>query len=203
MDPGTPVATASAGYPLQLALEAPNKIARWRPFLHWIMAIPHFFIWYVLQLLANVITFLAFFAILFTKRYPEGMFKLVVMAMRYGWRVMSFYMYLREDYPRFEFPSELEDPRTDPARLSVEYPAELSRWLPFVKWLLAFPHYVALIFVFIGALVVWFLSFFAVLFTGKYPEGMRNYMVGAMRWGQRVGMYTSLMTDRYPPFSMQ
>lgn len=192
-----------SSYPLRVELDAPNEIARWRPFVHFLMAIPHFIVLYALQALAGAITFIAFFAILFTKKYPEGMFKLVAMTYRYGWRVGSFMVYLREPYPPFEFDTELEDPGTDPARFSIEYPQELSRWLPLVKWLLAFPHYVALLFVFLGAMVVWFLSFWAVLFTGKYPEGMRNYMVGVMRWATRVNAYVNLLTDDYPPFSLK
>lgn len=190
-------------YPLRLDLEAPDRIARWRPLVHWLLAFPHYVISYALSVLMNAITFVAFFAILFTKRYPAGLFKFAVMSMRYQWRVSSYAMYLREPYPPFEFDTDLEDPGTDPAHLSVEYPQELKRWLPFVKWLLAFPHYLALLVLAIGAFFVWILSFFAVLFTGRYPEGLRRYMVGVMRWGQRVAAYVGLLTDRYPPFSME
>lgn len=193
----------SPAYPVRVDLEAPNQIARWRPFAHFFMAIPHFFVLYALEILAGAVTFVAFFAILFTKKYPEGLFKVAVMAYRYGYRVGTFMVYMREAYPPFEFPTELEDPGTDPARLSIEYPQELSRWLPLVKWFLAIPHYVALMFVFLGAAVVWFLSFWAVLFTGRYPEGMRDYMVGVMRWFNRVNAYVNLMTDEYPPFSLR
>jgi hypothetical protein len=205
MDPAAPAVQSAAipAYPVRLDLDAPNKIARWRPFVHFIMAIPHLFISRALSALGGVVTFIAFFAILFTKTYPEGLFKVSVMAQRYSWRVTSFVFYLREAYPPFEFSSELEDPGTDPARLSIDYPGEMSRWLPFVKFFLAIPHFFVLLFLFIGGAVVWFLSFFAVLFTGRYPEGMRNYMVGVSRWGQRVSAYVGLMTDDYPPFSLQ
>lgn len=90
-----------------------------------------------------------------------------------------------------------------PVRLDVEYPDSLSRLLIFVKWLLAVPHYFALVFLAIGAYVVWVLSFFAVLITGRYPEGMFNYMVGVFRWAARVQAYVLLMTDVYPPFSLE
>ena len=194
---------SAASYPLHLDLDAPDKIARWRPFVHFLMAIPQFIILYALQALAGAITFIAFFIILFTKKYPEGMFRIVAMYMRYNWRVVSFMLYLREPYPPFEFSTELQDPGTDPAKLSVEYPTELSRWLPLVKWFLLIPHAFALMFLMVGGFVVWFLSFFAVLFTGKYPVGMRNYMVGVSRWMSRVTAYAYLMTDQYPPFSLQ
>ena len=89
-----------------------------------------------------------------------------------------------------------------PARLEVDYPEELNRWLPLVKWLLAIPHYFALFFVGIGAFVVVIVSFFAVLFTGRWPRGMFDYLVGTFRWGYRVAAYVHLMTDAYPPFSL-
>lgn len=90
-----------------------------------------------------------------------------------------------------------------PAGLEVTYPAELSRWLPLVKWLLAFPHYIVLAFVAIGAFFVSIYAFFAVLFTGRYPRGAFDYMVGTLRWVYRVAAYVHLMTDAYPPFTLQ
>ena len=79
---------------------------------------------------------------------------------------------------------------------------EYSRFMPLVKWLLAFPHYVALVFVGIAALFAILASFFAVLFTGRYPRGLHDFVVGTYRWGWRVGAYVLLMTDRYPPFAL-
>ena len=204
MDPATPVQPlATSAHPVRVELVAPNTIARWRPFLHFFMAIPHFIINQALSALSGVITFIAFFAILFTKRYPEGLFNVAVMAQRYSWRVVSFALFMREAYPPFEFSSEPEDPETDPARYSILYPGEMSRWLPFVKFFLAIPHFFVLLVLFVGGFAVMFLSFFAVLFTGKYPEGLRNYMVGVTRWSARVSAYVGLMTDDYPPFSLQ
>jgi hypothetical protein len=89
-----------------------------------------------------------------------------------------------------------------PARFEVSYPAELNRFLPLVKWLLAFPHYVALFFVALGAFFVLIFGFFAVLFTGRWPRGAFDYLVGTMRWAYRVAVYLHLMTDAYPPFSL-
>ncbi|HEX2293894.1 MAG TPA: DUF4389 domain-containing protein [Actinomycetota bacterium] len=199
--PAAPLATVD--YPVKVELEAPNEIARWRPIAHFFMAIPHFIVSQALQALLGAVTLIAFFAILFTKKYPEGLFRVAVMAERYNWRTTSFALYLREAYPPFDFQMELEDPRLDPARFSVEYPAELNRWLPLVKWFLAIPHFFVLLGLFVGGAAVVVLSFFAVLFTGKYPEGMRNYMVGTTRWYMRVTSYVCLLTDRYPPFSLR
>jgi hypothetical protein len=88
------------------------------------------------------------------------------------------------------------------ATIEISYPAELNRWLPLIKWLLAFPHYVALFFVAIGAFFVLIFGFFAVLFTGRWPRGAFDYLVGTMRWAYRLAVYLHLMTDAYPPFSL-
>ena len=89
-----------------------------------------------------------------------------------------------------------------PLRLDVDPPEQLSRLLIFVKWLLAIPHYFALFFLGIGAYVVGILSFFAVLITGEYPEGIRDFVVGVTRWSLRVQAYVGLLTDEYPPFQL-
>ncbi len=204
MDPETSAVTASATgtYPVRVEFDGPYEIARWRVFVHGIMAIPHLIIMEALQFLQGVCTLIAFFAILFTKKYPPGLFNVSVMCMRYQWRAYSFILFIRESYPPFEFPTELEDPGTDPAKVSVDYPEELNRWLPLVKWILAIPHLIVLCLLIVGGLFVWVLSFFAILFTGKYPAGLRNYMVGVARWSMRFGGYLYLMRDEYPPFSL-
>lgn len=89
-----------------------------------------------------------------------------------------------------------------PVQLDVEYPEHLSRLLIFVKGLLAIPHFVVLTVLGIGALIAVVISWFAVLATGRYPESLFNYVVGVMRWGARVGAYTYLLTDTYPPFTL-
>lgn len=203
MDPETPAAAAATStYPVRVSFDAPLEIARWRVFVHGILAIPHFIIMEALQFLQGACTVIAFFAILFTKKYPEGLFKVVVMCTRYQWRAYSYILWMRESYPPFEFPTELEDPGTDPAKVSIDYPQELNRWLPLVKWLLIIPHAVVLVFLIVGGVFVWLISFFAILFTGKYPAGMRDYMIGVARWSMRVGAYLYLMRDEYPPFSL-
>ena len=89
-----------------------------------------------------------------------------------------------------------------PARLDIEYQEPLNRWLPLVKWLLVIPHFIVLFFVGIGAFFVLIYGFFAVLFTGRWPRGAFEYLVGTVRWAYRVLAYYHLMTDAYPPFSL-
>jgi uncharacterized protein DUF4389 len=108
-----------------------------------------------------------------------------------------------ESYPPFSFTMTPQDDGIDPAWLSVDYPRELNRWAPLYKWLLAIPHYIVLILLWIGASAVIIISFFAVLFTGKWPEGLRRYVVGVARWGLRVSAYVAFLRDEYPPFSLE
>ena len=143
----------------------------------WLLVIPHFIVLYVLLLVLGVLQLVAFFTILFTAKIPKGLFDLMAMVLRYNWRVSSYALFMRGKYPPFEFvPTEL-DPGTDPALMSMEYPTKLSRLLIFVKWLLLIPHLIV-----IRArhrrLVVILIGFFVVLITGKWPQGLRNYIVG-------------------------
>jgi hypothetical protein len=91
----------------------------------------------------------------------------------------------------------------NPVRVEGRLDPELSRWLWLVKWLLAIPHFIVLYFLGIAAAVVVFIGFFAVLFTGKWPDGLRTFLLGYYRWSYRVWGYTTLLVDRYPPFSLE
>jgi hypothetical protein len=157
----------------------------------------------VLGTVSQALVLISFFAILFTKRIPEGIYRFQAMQFRYQWRVTSYFLWMREAYPPFNFDMELDDPGDDPAVFTLAPQGELNRWLPLVKWLLLIPHFFVLIFLVIGQLFVGIAAFFAVLFTGRWPEGMRRYSVGVTRWGFRVMAYLSLLHDEYPPFSLE
>lgn len=192
----------TGSHPVQLELNAPLKVARWRLIGNPIMAIP-LLIWLILLGVALVVvTVIALFAILFTGAYPRGMFNFSAGVMRYQWRVVSFYTFMREPYPGFSVPSGEIDPGGDPATFSITYPQKLSRGLPFVKGYLLYPSTVVLTFLFFAMYVVLVIAWFAVLFTGSWPEGMRKYVVDVMRWSIRASAYSLLLTDAYPPFSL-
>jgi hypothetical protein len=158
---------------------------------------------YVLGSVAGVVSFIAWFAILFTGKMPQGLFNFLAMEQRYQWRVYAFAAGMVEPYPPFEFEMTPGDPGTSPATYAVEEPAQLSRVLIFVKWLLAIPHFFVLMFLGIGAFVAWLFGALAVLFTGAWPAGIRDFLVGVNRWTARVTAYVYLMRDEYPPFSLQ
>jgi len=194
---------ANGSYPARLGIEAPLEVKNWRPLVHWLLAIPHYLILYALSILRRVLLLIAFFTVLFTKKIPQQMFDLIVMTRRYGWRVGTYAVWMRESYPPFSFGSTALDDGMDPAWLSTDYPQELNRWGPLFKWLLAIPHYIVLLFLRIAVFFVVLVSFFAVLFTGKWPKGMRSFVVGVSRWSLRVVTYAAFLTDEYPPFSLE
>jgi len=189
--------------PITMDLVAPLEVANWRVIGNPIMAIPHFLYLFVLGIVVNVITFLAWFAILFTGKYPESMFDFTAGVMRYQWRVSTFYFFMREPYPAFGTQGTLADPGGDPATFSITYPQNLSRGLIFIKWLLAIPAFLVLFVYILGVYVAMIVAFFTVLFTGKWPETWRAYTIRVMRYAFKVNAYYSLMTDVYPGFAVE
>ncbi len=188
----------SAAYRLRYDVEYPAELSRWLILVKWFLAFPHYLIVYALGIVASVIGFIAFFAILFTKRYPRGLFDFVVGVNRWNANLGAYTGLLRDEYPPFSW-----DEGEYPVTYEVDYPEELSRWLPLVKWLLAIPHYVVLFALLIVAMVVGFIAFFAILFTKQFPRGMFDFVVGVNRWSNRVNAYTGLLRDEYPPFSLK
>ncbi len=191
-------ATVPSSYPVKFDVAYPESLSRWLIFVKWLLAIPHLVILYALGIAANVVTLIAFFVILFTKRYPQELFEFVVNVNRWNANVLAYTFLMRDEYPPFSW-----DPGLYPATYDVEYPEELSRWLIFVKWILAIPHIVVLAFLYLAALLVAIVAWFAILFTTRYPEGLFRFVVGVLRWQVRVNAYINLQRDEYPPFSME
>ena len=188
---------AAPGYPLRYDVDYPEELSRWLIFVKWLLAIPHTIILWALGVASGVIGFIAFFAILFTKRYPRGLFEFVVNVNRWSANVLAYTGLFRDEYPPFSW-----EPGQYAVTYEVDYPEELNRWLPLIKWLLAIPHFIVLLFLFIAAAVVGFIAWFAILFTKRYPRGLFDFVVGVNRWNLRVNAYTSLLRDEYPPFSL-
>jgi hypothetical protein len=136
--------------------------------------------------------------ILFRQRYPRWWFDFVLELARFGARVGAYFVLLTDQYP-----STVEE---QSVHLEIDYPdveRDLNRWLPLVKWLLAIPHYLVLLALSVGAFFAVVFAWFAILFTGRYPRGLFDYVVGVGRWWLRVEAYALLLvTDRYPPFSL-
>jgi len=137
--------------------------------------------------------------ILFRQRYPRWWFDFVLELTRFVTRIGAYVGLLTDTYP-----STVEH---QAVALDLDYPdveRDLNRGLPLVKWFLAIPHYIVLFFLGIGAIVAVIIAWFAILFTGRYPRTLFDYVVGVVRWGLRVEAYAFLLlTDRYPPFSLR
>ena len=213
---------AEHAYPIRIEGELQPGLSRWLWLVKWLLAIPHFIVLAFLWLTLFVLTVVAFFAILFTGRYPRGIFDFNLGVLRWTWRV-AFYAYGALGTDRYP-PFTLDDVPDYPARLEVAYPERLSRGLVLVKWwLLAIPHYIVVgIFLGGGSWAAaraheWFwgigyqfgligiLVLFAavsLVFTAKYPPGIFDFVLGLDRWVARVGAYVLLMRDEYPPFRL-
>ena len=192
-----------APYPLQLEFDADRQITRWRPLVQWLLAIPHLVIAWALRTLRQVLTLISFFAVLFTEQIPRPIFDAIVMTYRYEWRAMSYALFMHEDYPPFDFDLSADDDGAEPhTSVRLAYPGNLARWKPLYKWFLAIPQYLVVIGLFIAGCLGVIGGFFAVLFTGEYPQGIRNFLVDAYRYALRVEAYVGFLTDRYPPFSL-
>jgi hypothetical protein len=195
--------SVSVPYPAQLEFHGDRHIARWRPLVQWLLAIPQLAIASALRSLREVLLLISLFTVLFTERIPQPLFDMIAMTYRYEWRSMSYALFLHEDYPPFDFaPLAADDGVEAHTTLTIAYPEHLDRWKPLYKWLLAVPHYLVLAVLAIGAVFAFLGSFFAVLFTGEYPEGIRTYLVGVYRYLLRVEAYVGLLTDAYPPFHL-
>ncbi len=201
---------AAQTYPVTLIGELTAPPARGWWLIKWLLGIPHYIILVFLWIAFIIVWIIAFFAILFTGRFPRGLFDFNVGVIRWSWRV-GFYSYQAlgtDKYPPFSLKSE-----DYPADLQVEYPEKLSKGLALVKWwLLAIPHYIIVAFFqgFSGeergwpglTFVLAIIAGFALLFTGKYPESIFKLVIGLNRWSYRVCAYVALMTDQYPPFRL-
>ena len=196
-------------YPVSVEGELSADLSRWLWLVKWILIIPHIVVLIFLWIAFIAMTVVAFFAIVFTGRYPRGIFGFNVGVLRWTWRV-GFYSYSAlgtDRYPPFSLES-----RDYPANLEVEYPERLSRGLVFVKWwLLAIPHYIVMAFLSGGAgprtgggLTSVLVLFAAVvlLFKGRYPQDIYDLVIGFNRWSFRVVAYAALMRDEYPPFRL-
>jgi hypothetical protein len=193
-------------YPVSVEGELDPNLSRWLWLVKWFLAIPHYIILSVLWFVLIILTAVAFFPILFTGRYPRGIFDFNVGVLRWTWRV-GYYSYgvlATDRYPPFSLKAE-----DYPATLEVQYPEQLSRGLVLVKWwLLAIPHYL-IVSVFQGGfgprngglnIIVVLFAGVALLFTGRYPRDLFNLAIGMNRWTFRTVAYVALMRDEYPPF---
>ena len=189
-------------YPATLELDAQLEVARWRPILAGILAIPHLIVLYVLQIAASVAVVVAWFAIVFTGKLPKGLGDFVAMMLRYSTRVTTYAGFLYEPYPPFDFTSSAAEPGGSPVRVNYQVAYEdRNRLTVLFRLILAIPA--AIFFSILGFVVflALFVAFFAVIVTGAWPQGLRDFVVGFLRANNRFNAYAYLLTDEYPPFA--
>jgi hypothetical protein len=195
--------TYPIAYPTRLDIEAAPEQDRWRPFAQWALALPHLVILQALQAASQAVAVVSWFWILFTGRLPAGLASFQAMYLRYWMRTASYVGFLREAYPPFGFTTSVEDPGDDPhVRLDVSPRLEdRNRLTTFFRLVLVIPHVLVLALLSLAALIVLVVAAFAVLFTGRWPDGLRAFVVGTARWSLRVEAYLLLLVDDYPPFA--
>ena len=216
--------TDQTPYAARLDVDYPEELNRLSTFFRLILAIPILIILAVISASADstyvVITeagetitrittssggiaaalfFATLLMILFRRRYPRWWFDFAREFARFVMRVGAYLTLLTDEYP------STEDEQA--VHLEIDYPdveQELNQWMPLVKWFLAIPHYIVLAFLAIGAFFAVIFAWFAILFTGRYPQGLFDYVVGVSRWALRVQAYAFLLvTDGYPPFALR
>jgi hypothetical protein len=206
-------------YPVRVRGSLDPRLSRWLWLVKWLLAIPHYVVLCFLWIAFFFLTVVAFFAIVFTGRYPRSIFDFNLGVLRWTWRV-AFYSYSALGTDRYP-PFSLGEEPGYPAVLDVPYPEHLSRGLVWVKsWLLLIPHYLVVAVFVGGGWFAWqsehwswtggsglvgllvFLAAIALLFAGRYPRGIFDLVLGLNRWVVRVGAYAALMTDAYPPFRL-
>lgn len=186
-----------------LEVRTPERIARWRPLVQWFLAIPHLIIASVLGNVAGVLAFVSWFIILFTGKLPNGLAELQVMIVRYKLRANVYAGFLHDEYPPFEFPTSAAEPGGTRVDVNTR-PAltDRNRLTVGLRFLWVIPAALFAWVIMFAAGIIWFIGFFAVLFTGRWPDGLRDFVVKGLRVSLRLEVYALLLTDEYPPFSL-
>jgi Domain of unknown function (DUF4389) len=191
--------TGATPYPVQFAVEYPDRdLNRLTTGFRLIVAIPILIVAAAVGGARSLLTLPTLLMIVFRQKYPRWWFDWNLELLRFSNRIGAYLALMDDRYPSTD--------ERQAVTLDFPYPdakQELNRWLPLVKWLLAIPHYILLFFLSIAAIVLVIVAWFAILFTGRYPRGLFEFVLGVLRWGNRVTGYAfTLVTDQYPPFRL-
>jgi hypothetical protein len=185
----------ASDYPVQLSIDYPESSNRLTAFFRPILMIPIVILSIGVTYALVMLTLPVALIILFRRKYPRWWFDFNLEVLRFSTRINAYAGLMQDAYPSTD-----ED---QSVHLDIEYPDDLNRWLPLIKWLLAIPHYIVLMVLGLVSLVLTVIAWFAILITGRFPRALFDFNLGVSRWEARVSAYMStLMTDRYPPFSL-
>jgi hypothetical protein len=201
-------AQVTPSYPVQFSVDYPDRqLDRLSTFFRFIVIIPIAIVlalvgggeWSYGAAAGGILFGASLLMILFRQKYPRWWFDWNLQLLKFENRVFAYLFLMRDEYPSTD--------EEQAVHLEMPYPnvqQDLNRWLPLVKWLLAIPHYVVLVFLYIAVVVVVIIVWFIILFTGRYPKGLFSFVEGTMRWTLRVIAYAFVLTtDRYPPFRLR
>lgn len=195
--------TMDSRQPYQV-VDSPYEVARWRPLVNWVLFIPHCVILYGLQALSRAVFLVYWVMFLFTGKLHPGMYNVMAMYERYSVRASGFLVGFSELYPPFDFAIDPADNNAyPPVRLNLPtVPAETVRRSAALNILKAIPLYLVFVFYAIGAIAVAFVGWFAVLFTGAWPQGMRAFLVRVANFQYRIWTYVTMVENAYPKFGL-
>ncbi len=186
-----------------LVVDSPYEVARWRPLAHWAMFIPHAIILGALRNVNGVVFVIYWLALIFTGRLNRGMYGMLAMYERYSHRASGFLVGFTENYAPFDFEMGAVDNQAYPViRVNLPEPPDTTPRTAAFNLFLAFPHDIVLAFIGIAAFMVLIIGWFAVLFTGAWPRGMRDFLVRFGNYYLRVWAYTTMVYTTYPRFGL-
>lgn len=191
-------ATTASPYPVALHVSDSQAVDNWRPLVHWLLAIPHLFAAWILGMIAGILAFFCWFIILVTGTLPPRIANFQVMLLRFNYRAYGYLWGLSTDYPPFTF-----DERGGKDDIAIDITPDIedrNRLTVLVRIILMIPLAIVALVYALGMYFIGAVAWFAVLFTGTYPLGLRMMMVGLFQWALRFQAYSWLLVDRYPPF---
>ena len=196
--PRSAVAPDDSRHPVSFEVDYPEHLSRLTTFFRLFLAIPQFIIVNLLLAVVSILSIIAWFSILFTGRYPKGLFDFAAGVMRWNANVGAYAALLRDEYPPFSW-----DPGEYPLTLGIERAERQSRFRLFIRIFAIVPNQIVFYFVQLAWIVVTVAVWFVILITGRYPRSLFRFSVGALRWYQRQFAYQYLLRDEYPPYSIR
>ena len=190
-------------YPASLQINTPDRIANWRPLVHWLLLIPHYVVLSVLATVSWIVVIISWIVIVFTGKLPAGLAGFQAMYLRYATVVGAFANFLTDQYPPFDFDTSPTDPGRTQTSVSFSPALEdRNRLAVLFRIILNIPAYIFSLIIVVISVVCVFLGFLAVLFTGRWPDGLHRFVIGSHLVNLRYFTYGLLLTDEYPPFSI-